>query len=211
MVTVRTIFDAAGLDPAGPLPWNKPPPSALPGVYAVSTSQDPDDETGLDHCPIDRDAVRSLLSVRPEAMVDGEPATEESVAERLGAMWLPNAPVLYIGVAGTSLRKRVAEYYRTRIGARAPHAGGWPIKMLSNPGDLWVHYAASAEPGVAELAMLRAFASAVVPEQRSSLIDPELALPYANLELTKGLRKRHGFSGVKEPRVRSSSRSRSQR
>ncbi len=180
--------------------WGEKPALSTPGVYLVSTSGGPDEETGLSSCPVDRMAVRALLAARPKASVDGQQATEASFVERLSELWVPGEPVLYIGLAGTSVRKRVAQYYRTKIGAQAPHAGGWPIKMLSNLDQLWVHVASCSDPRGAELAMLQSFGEALGPDQAVDLVDPDVPVPYANLELTKAVRKRHGFTGVKGPR-----------
>jgi hypothetical protein len=57
--------------------------------------------------------------------------------------------VLYTGLADARgklhrdghLGHRVHEYYATRIGAKSPHAGGWPVKILSCLSELWIHYA----------------------------------------------------------------------
>lgn len=72
---------------------------------------------------------------------------------RFRAFWPGDEVVAYIGLAGTSLRKRVGRYYRTPLGARRPHAGGWWLKTLTVLDDLWVHYAATHDGGVAEVAM----------------------------------------------------------
>lgn len=180
--------------------WGNKPAIEGPGVYLISTSADRDTEGGIREAPIDAAAVRTLLGVRPDAKVDGVQATEASVIRRLKGLWVQDEPVVYIGLAGTSVSKRVSQYYSTRIGARAPHAGAWPLKMLRDLDRLWVHTAACSDPGAAEISMLEAFASGCNGAARSALHDPNLVLPYANLELTKGQRKQHGFTGVKEPR-----------
>lgn len=191
---------AAELTPACAVRWGERPSTVAPGVYLVATTPDPDDHQGLPNCSIDPAAVRALLQVRPDARVDDAPATEKSVTERLAALWVPGEPVVYIGLAGRSVADRVTEYYRTKIGAGAPHAGGWPIKMLATVDALWVHHAPCDDPGAAEQTMLRAFASGLDAETVAALHDPVVVLPYANLELTKGVRKRHGFKRVKEAR-----------
>lgn len=173
-------------------------------MYLVATTSDPDDEAGLPTPAIDSAAVRLLLQVRPEATVDGGAATEESVADRLRALWVPGEPVVYIGLATGPVSDRVGQYYTTKIGARAPHAGGWPLKMLANVDQLWVHYAAADDQADAEQRLLSAFHSGLSDTVVAGLHDSRVVLPYANLELTKGLRKAHGFKGVKAPRTVSS-------
>lgn len=49
-------------------------------------------------------------------------------------------------------------YYRTPVGAANPHAGGWCLKTLRIPNDLWVHYAPTPDYNEAEDEMLRTFA-----------------------------------------------------
>lgn len=34
----------------------------------------------------------------------------------IGAFWIPKSAILYVGLAETSVRKRVDQYYRTHIG-----------------------------------------------------------------------------------------------
>lgn len=49
------------------------------------------------------------------------------------------------------------QYYNTPLGARKPHAGGWPLKTLENLDELCVHYAACVSVDVAERTMLGPF------------------------------------------------------
>lgn len=200
MTTVRELFAAAGLQPQGCVRWGAPPPLTTPGVYVVATTSNPDDTPAPVSFSVDRDAVRSLLQRRPEIAVDGVTATEESLCARLGQMWLSTEPAVYIGLAGTSVRQRVGQYYKTPLGARSPHAGGWPIKVLANLSDLWVHFAPSADPTRSEIAMLAAFLRGVPPEIAATSCDPGNALPYANLVDPGGRRKSHGITGAKEGR-----------
>lgn len=201
MTSVTGLLGAADLNWAGVARWGQKPSLFDPGVYLVATTSDPDDEAGHATPAIDSTAVRILLQVRPEATVDGVAATEESVADRLRALWVPGEPVVYIGLAGGPVSDRVGQYYTTKIGARAPHAGGWPLKMLANLDQLWVHYAAADDPTDAEQRLLSAFHSGLSDTVVAGMHDSQVVLPYANLELTKGLRKAHGFKGVKAPRT----------
>jgi len=169
-------------------------------VYAVATTDNLDDDAGLRDCPLDAQAIRQLLQVRAEAAVDGVSATEASLATRLGQMWIPGQPVAYIGLAGSSVAYRIGQFYRTPLGARAPHAGGWPIKMLRS-GLLWVHYASSNDPDGAEGAMAAAFGGGLPVGVRTALFDVNAPVPFANLMVPGGARKRHGLSGVKEARI----------
>lgn len=201
MTSVSGLLDAAGLVHDGAVRWGQRPSLFTPGVYLVATTSDPKDEIGESHAVVDPDAVTTLLRARTEATVDGHAATAESVRRRLEAIWVAGEPVVYIGLASTSVRDRVGQYYGTKIGARAPHAGGWPIKLLAGLDRLWVHYAAADDPDDAEQRLLRAFRDGLAAAVVAGLHDRDVVLPYANLELTKGLRKGHGFKGVKAPRA----------
>ncbi|MEO7397340.1 MAG: hypothetical protein ABIW84_02130 [Ilumatobacteraceae bacterium] len=165
----------------------------------MATTDDVDDASGLVECPLDLAAVRGLLQVRPEARVDDVRATESTLAARLTSMWVAGEPVVYIGLAGTSLVYRIRQYYTTALGARAPHAGGWPVKMLES-SRLWVHYAPCPDPTSTERELVSAFAAGLPSAVRAALIDVDAVVPFANLMVPGGRRKRHGLSGVKEAR-----------
>jgi hypothetical protein len=47
--------------------------------------------------------------------------------------------------------------------------------------------------------MLAGFVAAVSSSSRAALQDPDLPLPFANLEWAKGQRKRHGITGARAP------------
>jgi hypothetical protein len=200
--TVSAVFAAAGLAPEGVVRWGTPIPRSEPGVYAVATTDQVDaaaQERLL--CPLSPEALDELLDVRPELRLDGTRPDRDTLGQRLTAMWLPDEVIAYIGLAGTSLRSRVRGYYSTSLGARRPHAGGWPLKTLSNLMDLWVHYAACSDPCEAEHEMLGAFQAEVSSSSRAALQDPNLPIPFANLEWAKGQRKGHGITGAREPAV----------
>lgn len=198
--TVSQLFAAAGLEPTGVVRWGTPIPIAAPGVYAVSVT---DDAYGLDaavaNCPLSVTALQELLTVRPELRIDGQRPDAEALRARLALSWLPDEVIAYVGLAGTSLTRRVGDYYTTPLGARRPHAGGWPLKTLANLSQLAVFYAPCNDVDSAERAMLSAFITNVSSTTRAALGDPELPLPFANLVLPGGPRKRHGITGAREP------------
>lgn len=102
-------------------------------------------------------------------------------------------------MAGTSIRTRVGQYYSTRLGARAPHAGGWWLKTLADIDQMHVHYAPCDDVSAREQSMLTAFADGIDPDLRSRLFDTERVAPFANVDVAKGLYKRHGLSNYKVP------------
>jgi len=172
-----------------------------PGVYLVSTSEDPRfTPTTATLAPISMAAVEELLEVRPELTVDGQRPMAAELADRLKSFWLPEEAVLYIGLAGTSLRKRVGQYYRTPLGARRPHRGGWFLKTLTILPELYVHFAAAQSPTRSEGELIGSFVDGVSAEARAALRDASRPFPFANLEWPPGTRKNHGIKGASEPR-----------
>lgn len=198
--TISELFSAADLTPEGVVRWGTRLPTSQPGVYAVSLTDATDaiDATRVE-APLDRLAFETWLRVRPELMLDGTRPTVEQLMERVGGFWLPDESVLYVGLA-TTLASRVQGYYRTPIGARRPHAGGYFLKLLTNLDELWVHYAPCADPDLAEDQMLMHFSSKVSNEAKAILMDPAHPFPFANLERPRGGRKAHGLRGAREPR-----------
>ncbi len=168
----------------------------------------------MPECPISAAAVETLLAARPELRLDGRRPSASELADRVASFWLPDEVVLYVGLAGSSVASRVAQYYRTPLGARRPHAGGWFLKLLSNLAELHVHHAAGPSPADAESAMLSAFCSSVSVTTRRQLGDPDRPFPFANLEWPAGTRKRHGITGARgesTPRPSAAARDRAAR
>lgn len=197
-ISVSEVLAGSGLEHAGVVAWGREIPLDVPGVYVVSSSSDVHDAVGsIRQYTPNAAAFAELRLLCPYVTLDGEPAGDEELATRIGRFWIPDSAILYIGLAGTSVRKRMNQYYRTSIGQRAPHAGGWWLKTLANLDDLYVHIAAADEPKVAEAEMLRRFAEAVPTAVRQNLHDSERIAPFANVDVQQGLRKRHGLSGHK--------------
>lgn len=71
-----------------------------------------------DVCPVSDSAVQTLLQRRPELLVDDVRPSHEQLRARLASMWLADETVLYVGLAGTSIARRLRQYYRTPLGAR---------------------------------------------------------------------------------------------
>jgi hypothetical protein len=201
--------------PAGVVPWGTAPgPPAEPGlsttgIYVVAlTAQLNDTQSGVAEAPISPAAVDGLLAARPELTVDKVHPTREDLTARLAAFWFPDEVVLYIGLAGSrkprppggELAHRVGEYYKTRLGDRSPHAGGWPLKTLTRLDDLYVHYAYCDQVDAAEKACIGRFAKHMSTTTLSTLHDPVRVMPFANLEFPKGSRKNHGIRGARAPR-----------
>lgn len=198
--TVNALLESAGLTWAGAVRWGETAPLDRPGVYTVALSSSPDESDARATPPISLGAVEALLDARPELLLDRRRPTAEELRDRLGTMWLPDETVLYVGLASTSVANRIDQYYKTRLGARQPHTGGWPIKTIIGLDQLWVHFAACTTGDTAEQAMIDAFMTNVSARFRAAVCDPSLPLPFANLKDPRGPRKRHGITGAREPR-----------
>lgn len=197
-LSIRELFAAADLNPAGVVKWGDLTIPNVPGVYCVSWS------ANAEATHVNRDvyipsasAYTELLSICPRISVDGALATPSKLADRIGRFWIPNEPVLYIGMAGTSIRARVGQYYSTKLGARAPHAGGWWLRTLESLDQLYVHFATCDDASTREQSMFAAFAASIDPVHRSQLFDAERVAPFANVDVAKGVYKRHGLSNFK--------------
>lgn len=202
-ISVGELFDECGLRSAGVVQWGNQVELDVPGIYIVASTPDLDDPAGqVDNYRPNFEAFDALRSVCPRVTVDGFPATSEKLAERIGAFWIAQSATLYVGLAGTSVRKRVNQYYSTGIGQRSPHSGGWWLKTLVGLESLFVHYAKAQTPRLAEDRLLETFAAAVSPSARRAIHDPERIAPFANVEVQAGLRKRHGMAGYKKEPAR---------
>jgi hypothetical protein len=157
-------------------------PEPGPGVYVVATPEP------LDDAPLDEDTLDAWITNRPEMRIDGKAATLANLEARLRSFWIPGETIVYIGRAGTSLAKRVGQYYRTPLGATAPHAGGHWIKTLSVLSDLRVTWATTMDPSGAETALLLEFPKRLSARQRQALPSGPV-LPFANLETGAKVRK----------------------
>jgi hypothetical protein len=178
------LLRSVGLDPQGPVTWGTPVPESGPGVYVIETP------TALDDAPLDETVIAGWLRRVPGLTVDGVRPTPSVLAARLASFWIPDERIVYIGLAGTSVAKRVGQYYRTPLGDPRPHAGGHWLKTLVNLDELRVWWAATDAPAGMEDALLTAFAASV--RGRSGLV-----LPFANLETAQKVRKPHGIRGSK--------------
>jgi len=198
--TVSELLEAAGLVYGGAVKWREPVPLDARGVYLVARNAVPDVLVAPSSCAVSESAVQRLLDVRPELTLDGVRPTPASLSQHVARFWLANEPVVYIGLAGSSVRSRVRAYYRTPLGARRPHAGGWFLKLLADLDDLWVHWAVAISPAAAEDRLLAAFCQGVAAEDLAALADPAHPFPFANLEWPRGTRKLHGIKGAREGR-----------
>ena len=129
--TVASVFGAAGLEPEGVVDWGIRASERGSGVYAVALTDRVDSLTeALPEPPLSPAAAEHLLAVRPELRVDGGRPRAAELCARIASFWLPDEVIVYIGLASRSVASRVSAYYKTPLGAKRPHAGGWFLKLL---------------------------------------------------------------------------------
>jgi len=195
--SVAALMAVGGVHQIDVVRWGEPIPLDVPGVYVVALTRDASRcAKTLPFAPLGDRALTRLLQQRPGLRIDGKRPNIDELRDRIGSFWLRDQTVLYVGKAGTSVRTRVGQYYTTPLGARSPHAGGWFLKTLATLDQTFVHFGAVENPESAEHRMLEAFVASIDPAIHKRLPDPELPLPFANLQLPGGRRKRHGITGA---------------
>lgn len=169
------------------MPWGIKVPSEDTGVYVVET------ETAYPAAPIEVASVAAWLDRVATLTLDGRRPTKEELVARLAAFWIPSRRIVYIGRSSRPLVDRVQEFYSTPLGNRSPHAGGHWLKVLSVLPRCRVWWAPTPHFLLAEGNLLTAFATTVPEKEARQLHDPNMVLPFANLENERKVRKLHGI------------------
>jgi hypothetical protein len=129
--SVAAVFAAAaGLSVEGVMRWGERVAPTESGVYAVALSDAPESPAGtLPAAPLSRAAIEE--APRGSARADaGRPAADE-LAARIAAFWLPDEPIVYIGLA-TSLRSSsVLSTTGTASGLPCHLVGADPPRMFA--------------------------------------------------------------------------------
>jgi hypothetical protein len=188
------LLRSIGLAAMGPVRWGIAPSSVLPGVYVIEAPE------AAEVAPIDAEAVRAWIERVPTLRLDQTRPTTEALADRLAEFWIPSEAVVYIGLAGTSLRSRVGAFYRTPLGDPRPHAGGHWLKTLLGLEAYRVWWAETNEPERNERQLLERFADRAGPSLTGRAA--VLALPFANRADAYGNSKPHGIAASTLPRQR---------
>ena len=183
-ISAIELLRTARLVPAGPVTWGTRVTCNAPAVYVIETP-DP-----LEAAPLDPRAIAAWIGRVPSLRVDGVRPSAATLAERLASFWIPNEPVVYVGLAGTSVARRVGQFYRTPLGDPRPHAGGHWLKTLTGLETFRVWWAETDNPATAEDALLTAFAG----RHGGGLV-----LPFANRQTAAGAKKPHGITGSTIP------------
>ena len=187
------LLRALGLLVDGPARWGNPVASRRPGIFVVELPG------GADAAPIDIVAVRRWVERVSDMLVDGVAATPATVARRLEAFWLPAEPVLYVGRSARAIGRRIAMMYDTPLGDPQPYSGGHWLKTLSNLPNLRVWWAETSAHEEFEDALLSEVASRSAEAASTTLPDPSIVLPFANLSMPGGAKKPHRIDNSLRP------------
>jgi hypothetical protein len=195
--SISELIENVGLELAGQVKWGNELDDDKPGIYivALSCSSTDKEECLVELALIDFSLIESWIHEVPTLKLDNSRPTPKALADRLSEFWLPDEAILYIGKAGKSVKKRVNDYYHTRLGDRRPHAGGHWIKTLSILQELYIFWALTNQAERTEKEALETFINNVSKQTRRSLFDRSRPFPFANLEYPKGNTKRHGIRG----------------
>ena len=165
------------------------------GIYIISTNSDTHYlPSNISSISFDENQLNEWRKNAPNMQLDNEQVTNESLQKRLTQFWLSDETILYIGKAERqTLSKRVHQYYNHKVGKISNHKGGYWLKTLSNLNELYVHLIPTNDSHNIEKQMLQYFIDNVSNQSKNSLIDKELCLPFANLQLRSRIVKKHGL------------------
>jgi hypothetical protein len=198
-VTVHEIFTRFNIDIEGVVNWGNQIPETEAGIYIISTSEDPLQNSGILERPLFiTEVINSWQAHSQNMRLNGHPTvdTERIIAE-LASHWHPHENILYIGKA-MNLRQRVSYYYNHIVGHNSPHRGGFWLKTLLNFHNFFVYYGTHNNPLVLEAAMLKYFVERNAEQPWDEINNPCRYIPFANLEI-----KAEDFKGRKNHNLRS--------
>ena len=165
------------------------------GIYIITQYQNiellPKDKSPISLC---NGQIKNWMQNAPSMTLNGNNPSIDDLKQHLPKFWLQDESILYIGKAEKqSLQDRVSQFYRHKVGKKSPHKGGYWLKLLSDFNNYYIHLLPTDNSHEIEKQMLRHFIENVSDEAKTGLIDKELCLPFANLQLRSGVIKKHGL------------------
>jgi hypothetical protein len=175
--------------------WGSPIIENANGIYIISTNKDkaylPKSITNL---TFNESQLETWLTNAPNVDLYGLHPSKNRLKEHLNGFWLSDESILYIGKAEKqTLSDRVSQFYNHKVGKKSPHKGGYWFKLLSNTNDAYIHLFSTQDSNKIEELLLMYFIANVSEISKQNLIDKELCLPFANLQLRSGIIKNHGL------------------
>jgi len=138
--------------------------------------------------------IKHWMQNAPSLTLNGKNPTIDDLRKHLSKFWMQDESILYIGKADKqSLQKRVSQFYHHHVGKKSPHKGGYWLKLLSDISSFYIHILPSDNSHEIEEQMLQYFIENASEDSKSQLIDKDLCLPFANLQLRSGVIKKHGL------------------
>ena len=207
--TITKLFKQTGLTFSGQVGWGQFINSRACGFYVVALTNDIDKLTCINEPNFNDNAIRQWIELiklgGKQIKLDNKVANLTSIKQRLRQFWLPDETIIYIGKAGPNkkrtIRERVKEYYKTKLGCDAPHAGGHWINTLQNITSLNVFFSEYSELDIddKEEQLISYFMENVSATTKKNLLDQTNCYPFANKELyrkslNKKIRKGHGLN-----------------
>ena len=198
--SVIELFNYFNLTIHGQVKWNTKINSNKCGVYVIALTNDRDKLITTDEANFNDNAINRWIELVKTGgktlLIDGKQATTDLIKKRLSQFWFPDETIVYIGKAGPTIKRtlkvRVNEFYKTKLGCDRKHAGGHWLNTLQNISSLNIFYS-EANPDIEE-EMISYFCERVSESTKAKLYDCINRFPFANKELNKSNRKKHGFS-----------------
>jgi hypothetical protein len=165
------------------------------GIYIISQSKDKGflPKANLE-ISFNANQMDAWLRNAPNILLHGLKPSIQDLKRQLKGFWLPDESILYIGKAEKqTLSERICQFYNHKVGKKSPHKGGYWLKLLINLDELHVHLYSTKDSHKVEEKLLKFFIANVSEKSRKNLIDRELCLPFANLQLRSRVIKNHGF------------------
>ena len=191
--TVIQLFKQAGLTFHGQVKCGQLINSRACGFYVVALTDDIEKLVCMDKPNFDDNAIEQWIKVvksgGKQILIDNKVADLRSIQQRLEKFWLPDETIIYIGKAGPNkkrtIRKRVKEYYETKMGCDGKHAGGHWVNTLKNDSSLNVFYSEYLELDIEEKEeqLISYFMDNVSETTKEILLDKVNCYPFANKEL----------------------------
>lgn len=165
------------------------------GIYIISTSIDksylPKSLVGVSFNESEMD---TWLKNAPNILLYGIKPSKQDLKKQLSRFWLADESILYIGKAEKqTLSARIKQFYKHKVGKNSPHKGGYWLKLLSNLNELYIHLYSTNDSHEVEKELLNFFRNSVSEASRKNLIDKEICIPFANLQLRSNVVKNHGL------------------
>ncbi len=201
--TVKEIIERHNLSITEKVQWGQTVNSTSEGIYVVAIASNEEELTCIDDAPLCEQEISNWIKLVNNnglnIMVDKCIASTQKLRQRLSGFWYADETILYIGKveSGSSnrnLRKRVFEYYETKLGCSRKHSGGNWVNTLTILPELYVYCSTCQNPALIEEEMITYFQVNVSNQSRQMLYDKEHCYPFANKELNKSQRKKHGIT-----------------